>query len=363
MRSLTTGIVAVIALVLLGCSPSPRIQPTPTPPPLSDTLTILHYEEGFPPSLLNKFEAETGVKIIYKTFTNYEEGVQTIIGGEEYVDVAWLNTPNFAVLFEAGLLAPINYSELSNARYISASFRDLSFNPGNTHHVPWTWGTTGIIYRTDIIENPPVKWADMWTVSDKPTGAWNDLRTMFGAALMSLGYSVNTESVAEIDAAAAFLEERLDKQVFVETYDPYTAGYALTDGTMDVSLGWAYDAQTALSINDNIAYVMPEEGTMIWLEVMVIPAGSGHKATAEAFMDFLLRPENAAVYTNEFAYATVVDEARKFIDPAVLNDTTIFPTTEMLAGAELLQPISSEALTAMNAHWERLLTLIQQEEQ
>lgn len=361
MRNLTIATLAVIALILMGCAPSARIEPTPTPEPYADTLTILHYEDGFPQSLLNKFTEETGVKIEYKTFNNYEEGEQLLMGGE-YVDVAWLNTPNFAVLNDDNLLAPINYSNLSNARYISASFRDLSFNPGNTHHVPWVWGTTGIIYRTDLINTPPVKWADLWTVSEKPAGVWEERRTMFGAALMSLGYSVNTSSIAEIDAAAAFLEERLDKQVFVETYDPYTAGYALTDGTMDVSLGWTYDAQTALSINENIAYVMPEEGTMLWLEVMVIPAASQHKATAEAFINFLLRPENAAVYTNEFAYATVVDEARPFIDEALLSDTTIFPTTEMLAGAELLQPMSAEALSALNAHWERLLTLIQEEQ-
>lgn len=349
-----------IALGLLGCSPSPQVQPTPTVQPLDDQLILLHYVDGFPQSLLDKFTAETGIEVIYKGFGNYEEAEQLIRDGEE-ADVVWLSNTNLDALLKENLIAEVNYTHVPNARQINASFRDLSFDPGNKHHVPWVWGTTGLVYRSDLVTQPPVKWADLWTSSTKKAGAWLDRRSMFGMALMSLGYSVNTNTITEIDAAAAFLEERAKQQLFLETLDPYTSGYALADGTIEIALGWAYDAQTGRGLNENVTYLLPEEGTMLWVEVMAIPLNTKRQTTAEAFINFLLKPENAAIFTNEFAYATVVDGAQALIDETVLSDLTIFPTTTMLNGAELLQPLDTEASAALDAHWERLVALTNEE--
>jgi len=321
----------------------------------------MHYEDGFPQSLLDKFTAETGVKVTYNTFSEYEEAVQRLLDGE-VADVTWMSNNNLTVLSERGLLAPIRYMNVPNFRYVNASFRDLSFDPGNKYAVPWLWGTTGLLYRSDLVKQPPVKWSDLWTISRaKLAGVWQDRRTMFGMALMSLGYSVNTSNVTEIDEAAAFLEARWDKQTFVEPIDPYTSAAALADGTLEASLGWTYDAYTGRGLNEKVVYLLPEEGTMLWLEVMLIPANSPHRATAEAFINFLLEPENAAIYTNAFAYATVVDGAQPFIDDVIANDVTIFPTAAMLNGAELFQPLSLEAEDALNAHWERLMALTNKE--
>lgn len=347
-----------LSLLLLGCSPAQ--EPVPTAAPLDKELVILHYEDGFPQSLLDKFTEETGVSITYKTFGNYEEAEARVLAGEE-ADVVWMSNNNMKVLLEENYLSQLDYRIIPNTRYISPSFRDLNFDPGNQHHVPWVWGTTGLVYRSDLVSQTPVKWADLWTVSPKPSGVWLDRRTMFGLALMSLGYSINTSDVGQINEAAAFLEERANDQRFVEELDPYTAAYALADETLDISVGWAYDAQVGLGLNENVTYLLPEEGTMLWLEVMVVPEKSERKATAAAFINFLLQPENAAIYTNEFSYATVVQGSEAFVTPALLSDLTIFPTPDMLNGAELLQPLTDDAEIALNVHWERLVALTNEE--
>lgn len=352
--SFITLVVLVIAVV--GCAPAPTVPATATPAPLAESLTLMHYEDGFSQALLDRFTEETGVEIVYQGFANYEEGEARLLESQP-ADLMWLTPANLVEPLARDLLAEIDYANIPNFRNINPSFRDLTFDPGGAHHIPWVWGTTGLVYRSDLVSAAPTRWSDLWTLGAGQAGVWADRRTMFGMALMSLGYSVNTNDTAQLDEAAAFLEERWGQQVFVEGYDAYTSAYALADGTLPISLGWAYDAQTGRGLNETIAYASPEEGTMLWLEVIVIPASSPNKATAEAFINFLLQPENAAVYTNEFSYATVVDGAQPFVDEAIAADRTIFPTTETLAGAELLLPLSPAAEDALNDHWERLVAL------
>jgi spermidine/putrescine transport system substrate-binding protein len=337
--------------MLVGCAPA---QPQPTPTSQAVTLTLMHFEGGFPQTLLDRYTEQTGVQFQYAYILNYEEAEERIYNGE-VADIAWLTNGNLARLLNERKLATIDYANIPNRRYINPSFRDLAFDPGGARHVPWSWGTTGILYRRDLLETAPRFWPDLWALGEGRAGVFNDPRTMFGVALRALGYSANSSNPEQIDEAAAFLEERWGQQVMVdEVIDPYTAAYALADGTLSIALGWAYDARTAADLNPEVLYVLPEDGSLLWLELMVIPRTSTHQAEAEAFINFLLDPQNAAVFTNEFFYATVIDGVTPYVNEALRGDPNIFPTAEMLAGSELMLPFQPQIDAQFKAHWRRL---------
>jgi spermidine/putrescine transport system substrate-binding protein len=181
-----------------------------------------------------------------------------------------------------------------NFNNISASFRDLAHDPGNRHSIPFNWGVTGIVVRTDLLDAPITRWADLWDPRYQgQVGVWPLRRDLLGMSLKTLGYSVNSEEPAEVEAALDHLLTLRDNAFLIDLNLPHAASYLL-DGEAVAVYGWAYDFQEAQAASDEVAFVLPEEGTILWGEGLVIPAASPNKAAAELFIDFLLRPEISA---------------------------------------------------------------------
>jgi spermidine/putrescine transport system substrate-binding protein len=126
-------------------------------------------------------------------------------------------------------------------------------------------------------------------------------------------------------------------------------------GEAVLGMGWSEDVWLAQEESDNIAYVLPEEGTILWGDNFIIPANSPNKYTAELFLDFLLRAEITGQIVNETYYPMPNDAAVEFIDPEILNDSVVYPTNEEMENAELLLPLSSEGEQLYAAIWERFL--------
>ena len=135
----------------------------------------------------------------------------------------------------------------------------------------------------------------------------------------------------------------------------WTSAPELDSGRVTIALGWAYDGLAGRDLNPAIEYVLPNEGTLLWLEDLVIPANSPNKATAELFINFMLRPEIAAQFSNETFYAVTVEPANDIIDPAILNDPIVYPSDDMLVNAELTLPLSAEAKALYDDIWRRFM--------
>jgi spermidine/putrescine transport system substrate-binding protein len=308
-----------------------------------------------PQAVLDAFTAEYGVKVTYLTYNTTEEAVANIKNGRVAYDIAVIEHDIVPSLVADGLLAQVNYRHVLNFKNISPNFRDLTFDPSNKHLIPHTWGSTGFLVRSDLVEKSPTRWADLWdkryagriAVRPEPT-------ELITVALKSLGYPVNTEDPAALEAALQHLLELKPSLTFVEA-ETESALASLLSGEAVILVGWPGDALAAQSRNPAVTYVLPEEGTFLWGDGFVISANSSHKDTAELFLNFLLRPEINAQIVNEYHYATANEAAYPFINPDIRNNPIVFPPIEDIKKGEWYLPLSPDGQKLYEQVWERFM--------
>ena len=326
----------------------------PAPPPLARELVFYDWADDMPQSVLDAFTAEYGVKILYPTFQATEEAVQNLRAGQVY-DVVVIENPFVPELAAEGLIAEIDHRNVPNFKHISANFRELVFDPGNRYSVTFNWGLTGLLMRADRVSPPVTHWADLW--DPRFAGRlllWELQRNLIAIALQSLGFSINSENPAELEAA---LQRLLALKAHARTagYSPEIAEQALASGKVLLMYGWAGDVLRARARSLDIRYVLPAEGSIQWGDNFVIPTASPRKYTAEVFINFLLRPEISARIVNEQHYATANETAYPLIKPEILNDPVIFPPLEDIRRAEVYLPLSPAGRALYQRIWERYL--------
>lgn len=278
-----------------------------------------------PQEVLEQFQAETWVCVLYTTYDSTEEAEATIKAGEIPFDVAVIENDVIPELAMDGLLAKIDRHNVPNFKNISPNFRDLVFDPENRYSVPYSCGTTGLLVRSDLAPAPVTRWADLWgpryrgKIVMRKQG--NETITI---GLKSLGYPVNSEDPAQLEEALARLLE-LKKWVTFADVEKEAAVAPLLDGSATILVGWTGDAIYAHQENAAIQYVLPAEGMMLWGDSLVISAKSSQIETAELFLDFILRPDIGAQIITAYSYSSANQVALTLIDPALANDPILFP--------------------------------------
>ena len=349
-------LIASLILLPAACTAAPTPEPTPTPIPLAEELVFYDWEEDMPQSVLDAFTAEYGVKVRYPVYESQEEAIDNMRAGEVY-DVVVMESRFIPLLAREGLLAELHSENVSNLKNISANFRELSYDPTNRHSIPYNWGTTGLVVRTDLAEEPILHWADLWDSRYAGrVGLWmGQRREVISLTLKSLGYSANSEEPAELEKALQRLIELKPFVLTLEEYDLYTSTELLASGKLVISMGYASDVITGSEQNPSIQYVLPMEGALLWNDTFIIPANSPNQYTAELFLNFIMRPELNAMIVNENLYATPNEAAYSFIEPEILNNSVIFPANKDLVNAELILPLTPRGQEFYDSIWERFL--------
>jgi spermidine/putrescine transport system substrate-binding protein len=308
-----------------------------------------------PQSILDAFTEEFGVKIRYLPFQSPEEADEIIRSGQR-CDVVLIENQLIPPLVDDGLLAAIDFAYVPNFKYISANFRDLALDPGNRHSIPGSYGTTGLVVRTDLVGTGLNRWADLW----KPQyagkiGLRAQPREIIGMTLTSLGYAFASENPQELAAVLQRLLE-LKPAIVLLDIEADNAVHKLLSGEIAILHGYAEDFQEAHAGNPAVAYVLPKEGTALWGESYAILAGSSEKYTAQLLINFLLRPEITARIIEEKKYAHPNDAALPLIKPEIRNDPVIFPPNRDLANGAIILPLSPEGKKRYAALWTQFLT-------
>lgn len=343
-----------VALGLLtACGDS---DPSKNPPPLAKELILYHWAGYMPQSILDAFNAEYHVKVAYETYQSMEEAVASIRAGKNY-DVAVIENQHLLALATDRLLAELDYRNIPNFKNISPNFRDLVFDPDNRHSVPYTWGTTGLLVRSDLVSSPVTRWADLWDPRYAGKIAARPLAVeMIPMVLKSLGYSSSSEDPAHLQAARDRLLALKSALLLAPELDAEQAVARLASGETVMLMGWSGEALYASLHHPAIHYVFPAEGALLWGDSLVVSANSQRKRTAELFVDFLLRPEISAQIVNAYYYASANEAAEPFIKPEIRHNLAILSDRANIDKAEWYRPFSLEREQRFNEIWEQFMT-------
>ena len=332
----------LLGLLIVGCAPKE--------PPLPTELILYNWVDYMPQSVMDAFTKEYGITIKYVAYETEEEVVENIEAGNVY-DLVLTNPEFIPQMVEENLLKPIDYRQVSNFKNISANFRDLVFDPGNKYSIPFHWGTTGILVRTDLVNRPITSWNDLWDPAFAgKVGMWAMPRSTTQITLKALGYSINTEDPAELEKAGQYLLQLKPNVVLISGLETSMVPM-LESGELEIGYGWAYDAALAQESNVPIEYIVPEEGTIVWMDNFIIPANANNPRGAELFLNFILQPKIAAQIINESFYPMAVDGTDQFVLPEILHNLLIFPDTSQIDKAEFTQPIPTELTPIYNEIW------------
>ena len=296
------------------------------------------------------FEEETGIKVNYLTFDSNESMYTKLKTGGTTYDVIIPSDYMIGKLIEENMLEPLDFDNIPNYQYIDESFRNQSYDPSNTYSVPYTWGTVGLIYNSQYVSAADAaSWNCLW--NEKYAGKilmFDNPRDAFAIAESILGYSLNSENEDELRAAADLLTEQkglVQSYVMDQIFDKMQRGEAWA------APYYAGDFLTMVEENPDLAFSFPEEGFNIFIDAMCIPKGCQNKAGAEAFINFLCRPDICAANLDYLGYSAPETAAKELMDPEVTSSPVAYPDDETLARTESFGALSTQATQLMNDLW------------
>jgi spermidine/putrescine transport system substrate-binding protein len=316
---------AVVALVATACSSDSESSPaaatsTASAVPLEDQeLVVSNWAAYTPEGLIEDFEKETGVEVtLLEDHVNNEDVVGKLQASNgEGRDVVFISGPYVQTLLDNGWVTELDHSQLPNLANLYPEATELAYDVGNRYSVPYTWGTTGLCYRTDLVDAEIDSWNDLLT----PDPALDGKITMLGTerwllqpALLSLGYSINTQDPAQIaeakDLTIAAKQHLLgfDDTVFYEKLD-----------SGEASMVHAWDGWCNYATNENVEFVVPSEGSDVFSDTMVITEASQNKEAAHAFINFVLEPKNHVKVAELVLYKVPNAPAMDLLDPALVK--------------------------------------------
>ncbi|MFE4523632.1 PotD/PotF family extracellular solute-binding protein [Cytobacillus firmus] len=312
-----------------------------------NTLTIFNWGDYIDADLVDKFEQETGIKVIYETFDSNEAMMTKIEQGGTAYDIAVPSEYAIEKMKEEDLLLPVDHTKIPNLKYIDPRFMDLPFDPKNEYSIPYFWGTVGILYNIDILGDKKItSWNDLWDPELKNQILLIDgAREVMGMGLNSLHYSLNDKNKDHLVEAKEKLD-RLTPNIKAIVGDEIRM--LMENDEAGIGVVWSGTAQELMWEKENLEYVVPEEGSNLWFDNMVIPKTAKNPEAAHQFMNFILDPENAAQNTEYVGYSTPNKEAMKYMDEETISDERFYPDEEMTARLEVYENLGKRMLAYYN---------------
>ena len=318
-------------------------------------VVVYNWGEYLDPDVLDQFEEETGIKVIYEEFETNEIMYPKVAAGAIAYDVVCPSDYMIDKMLKNDLLAEINFDNIPNITNIGETYMSWSeeFDPGNRYSVPYCWGTVGILYNKTMVDDPVDSWDILWNEKYKDNILMQDsVRDALMVTLKKLGYSMNTESEEELAEATQLL---IDQKPLVQAY--------VIDQVRDkmigdeAALGVIYSGEAIYTQreNENLEYVIPKEGTNLWIDSWVIPKNAQNKENAEAFINFMCRPDIALKNFDYITYSTPNTAARELIeDEDIRNSTIAFPTDDMLKNCETFHYLGDELDNLYTEYWNKV---------
>ncbi len=295
-----------------------------------EELNLYIWSEYIDPEIITAFEKKFDCKVVVSLYESNEEMLAKLqAGGVSQYDLVVPSDFIMPSLIELGLLQPIDRAAVPNIKNLKDNFVNPSFDPGNKYSVGWQWGTVGIVYNKDKFKEPITSWKSIFEPAEGTKFMLFDSeREMIGAALRYQGHSINTLNKKELMAAATLMIGDKKRNGFMGFEGNVGGRNKVIAGTVDIAMAYNGDVIQSMAEHDNLGFVNPKEGTVIWVDSLAIPAKAPNAKLAMKFMNFILEPEVGAQLSNFNQFATPNKASMPMITPDDLKNPAIYPDPE-----------------------------------
>lgn len=320
-----------------------------------EKVIVYNWGEYLDPKTIELFEEETGISVTYEEYETNEIMYPKIVSQAIAYDVVCPSDYMIQRMIENDLLAEINLDNIPNIKNMDPTYMEQSksFDPENKYSVPYCVGTVGILYNKSMVKEPVDSWDILWNPKYKDSILMQDsVRDAFAVALKRLGHSINS---TEVDQLAAAAEDLMEQKPLVQAY--------VVDQVRDkmigneAALGVIYSGEAGYTKRENpdLEYVIPKEGSNVWIDSWVIPKNAQNKENAEKFINFMCRPEIALMNFEYLTYSTPNLKAREMIeDEEIRNSKILFPEPEDLSNCETFQFLGDDVDSYYNELWNKV---------
>lgn len=331
-----------IATLLSGCGSKKS----------ENTLTILNYGKYIEPEVIEMFEEETGIKVDYEEYITPENMYTKYKAGA--IDYDLICTSDYMVekLIKEGQVLEMNYDNIPLSQNLDDTYFTFSqsFDPENKYSLPYFFGTVGILYNTELVDESKVdSWDILW---DEDYGGQiimpDSVRDAFMVSLKMLGYSINTTDEAQLREAQSLL---LEQKPLIYSYLVDEAQDEMIAENAAMAVVYSGEAGFAMEFNDKLAFSVPKEGSNMWIDSWFIPKTCTNQENAEKFLNFLCREDIAMMNFDYVYYATPNNEVVRQLDKELQENTTVFPPKETLDNCEVLKSLDDTTTALYSELW------------
>jgi len=297
------------------------------------TINVYNWGEYIDQSVLTDFTNETGIKINYETYPSNEDMYTKLKSGGVDYDIAVPSDYMVERMINEGMLEKLDMDNIPNVKYIDKRFTNVQYDPTGGYSVPYMWGTLGILYNKTMVSDTVDSWNILWDQKYKgQIFMYDSMRDTLGVALKRLGFSLNTKDLSQLQAAGQSL---IQQKPLVQAYVGDTVRDSMIGNEAALAVVYSGDAMYCINNNPDLAYTIPKEGGNAWIDALVIPKGSTHKAEAEKFIDYLCRPDVCLKNVEYIGYSTVNSETFKMLPDDMKNDPTFWPSDDTYNRCEI----------------------------
>ncbi len=346
MKKSVWMLMILAALILTGCGRSTSS---------AEEVIVYNWGEYIDPEVLTAFEEETGIKVVYDEFETNEIMYPKVESGASAYDVICPSDYMIEKMIANDLLQEIHWENIPNVTNIDPQYMNESeqFDPGNKYSIPYCWGTVGILYNRTMVTGPIDSWSVLWDEQYKDNILMQDsVRDAFMVPLKWKGYSLNTMDQAQLEEARDLL---IEQKPLVQAYVVDQVRDKMIGNEAAIGVIYSGEAIYTQRENPNLEYVIPKEGSNIWIDSWVIPKNAEHTANAEKFIDYMCRADVALKNFEYITYSTPNKAARELIEDEDIRDSKIaFPDLSEHPNLEAYLYLGEDGDALYNELWKEV---------
>jgi spermidine/putrescine transport system substrate-binding protein len=340
-RQFLRGLAAISGLSLTSCGwRLANVRATSITKGSRERLYLYTWTQYTDQQLLKTFTAQTGIKVLADVYDSNDVMLTKLqVGGGVSYSAIYPSDYMIKKMVSKDLLSELNHARLIGLENLPPQFQNPTYDPHNRYSIPFSWGTTGLIFNSEKLTTPPEDWDYLWQNQQqlhKKMTLLNDVREVMGATLRMLGYSYNSQNESEIRQA---YEKLKTLKGAIAAFDTDAWRNQLVAGDLHLAMCYSSDGVKIIQEYPKFKYVIPKSGSSLWTDTIAIPKTVPNSDGAYAWINFILQPEVAAQMSQRLSIATPNRAGFDLLPKKMQTDISLFPPQSLLTKCERIAPV------------------------